>query len=136
MDQNVNATEIQPTAADVKDIEDGFAQIEVKGLRSTEAIQEQTDMAKLGTSSVGGHGMSPLLNNGFNDPHTLEVSAIIPRRDPNAHDETWSIPLEPPADQRRSCSRLSPSPRYLRRQERHRRPDYFSGLPVLISQTS
>ena len=61
MEQNVNAVEVELTAADLKEIEDGFAQIQVQGLRTTEAILEQTDVgAKLGTSSEGGHGLSPL----------------------------------------------------------------------------
>jgi aryl-alcohol dehydrogenase-like predicted oxidoreductase len=61
MEQNVTAAEVELTAADVEEIEDGFAEIEVQGARTTEAILAQTDLgAKLGTSSAGGHGMSPL----------------------------------------------------------------------------
>ena len=61
MEQNVNAADVELSSADVREIEDGFAEIEIQGLRTTEAILEQTDVgAKLGTSSAGGHGMSPL----------------------------------------------------------------------------
>jgi aryl-alcohol dehydrogenase-like predicted oxidoreductase len=61
MEQNVNAAKVELSAADVNEIEDGFAQIQVQGARTTEAILEQTDIgAKPGTSSAGGHGLSPL----------------------------------------------------------------------------
>jgi aryl-alcohol dehydrogenase-like predicted oxidoreductase len=62
MEQNTDALKVELTAADVKEIEDGFAKIRVQGARSSEAILAQTDIgAKLGTTSIGGHGMSPLL---------------------------------------------------------------------------
>ncbi|WP_211163211.1 aldo/keto reductase [Aromatoleum diolicum] len=61
MEQNVQATEVALTPADLGEIEDGFARIEVQGARSSEAILRQTDVgAKLGTSSRGGHRLSPL----------------------------------------------------------------------------
>jgi aryl-alcohol dehydrogenase-like predicted oxidoreductase len=61
MEQNVDALKIQLTAADVKEIEDGFAQIRVQGARLTDAMLAEIDSgAKLGTSSIGGHGNSPL----------------------------------------------------------------------------
>jgi aryl-alcohol dehydrogenase-like predicted oxidoreductase len=61
MKQNLHATEVVLTAADMNTIEQGFAQIRVQGERTTEAILTQTDIgAKLGTSSRGGHGLSPL----------------------------------------------------------------------------
>ena len=61
MEQNVDAVEIELTAADVKEIEEGFAAVQVQGARTSEAILRQTDIgAKLGTSSAGGHGLSPL----------------------------------------------------------------------------
>jgi aryl-alcohol dehydrogenase-like predicted oxidoreductase len=61
MEQNMDAVEIELTAADVKEIEEGFAAVQVQGARTSEAILRQTDIgAKLGTSSAGGHGLSPL----------------------------------------------------------------------------
>lgn len=61
MDLNVDATAINLTETDMKDLEDGFAKIQVQGARTTEAILQQTDIgAKIGTSSAGGHGLSPL----------------------------------------------------------------------------
>lgn len=59
--ENFGALEIRLTADDVKEIEDGFAAIHVQGARSSEQILAWSDIgAKLGTSSIGGHGMSPL----------------------------------------------------------------------------
>jgi aryl-alcohol dehydrogenase-like predicted oxidoreductase len=61
MEQNVDAFKIQLTAADMKEIEDGFAQIRVQGARLSEPLLAEIDIgAKLGTSSRGGHGISPL----------------------------------------------------------------------------
>jgi aryl-alcohol dehydrogenase-like predicted oxidoreductase len=59
--ENLGALEIQLTADDVKEIEDGFAPIRVQGARSNEQILAWSDIgAKLGTSSAEGHGLSPL----------------------------------------------------------------------------
>jgi aryl-alcohol dehydrogenase-like predicted oxidoreductase len=61
LQENLGALEIQLTADDVKEIEDGFAATRVQGARSSEQILAWSDIgAKLGTSSAGGHGMSPL----------------------------------------------------------------------------
>lgn len=61
MEQNMDALKIQLTAADMKEIEDGFAQIRVHGTRLPAAMLAEIDIgAKLGTSSIGGHGNSPL----------------------------------------------------------------------------
>jgi len=61
MDENTDALQIQLTAADIQEIEDGFAQIQVQGARLNEPMLAMIDIgAKLGTSSKGGHGMSPL----------------------------------------------------------------------------
>ena len=61
MEQNMDALQVRMTAADVKEIEDGFAKIRVQGARLTEAMITDVDTgAKLGTSSKGGHGVSPL----------------------------------------------------------------------------
>jgi aryl-alcohol dehydrogenase-like predicted oxidoreductase len=59
--ENLAALDIQLTAADMKEIEDGFAAIHVQGARSSEQILAWSDIgARLGTSSTGGHGLSPL----------------------------------------------------------------------------
>jgi aryl-alcohol dehydrogenase-like predicted oxidoreductase len=61
MEQNMDALQIQLTPADMKEIENGFAQIRVQGKRITDAMLAEIDVgAKLGTSSRGGHGASPL----------------------------------------------------------------------------
>ena len=61
MDQNTDALQVQLTPADVKEIEDGFARIKVQGARLSEPMLAMIDVgAKLGTSSKGGHGMTPL----------------------------------------------------------------------------
>ena len=61
MQQNVGAQRVELTAADIKELEAGFAKIRVQGARSSEAVLSQSDDgAKLGTSSKGGHGISPL----------------------------------------------------------------------------
>jgi len=61
MDQNMDALQVQLTAADIKEIEDGFARIKVQGARLNEPMLAMIDTgAKLGTSSKGGNGMSPL----------------------------------------------------------------------------
>jgi aryl-alcohol dehydrogenase-like predicted oxidoreductase len=61
MEQNTDALQVQLTAADVKEIEDGVAKIRVQGARLSEELLAAIDTgAKLGTSSKGGRGMSPL----------------------------------------------------------------------------
>jgi aryl-alcohol dehydrogenase-like predicted oxidoreductase len=61
MEQNVDALQVQLTAAEIKEIEDGFAKIRVQGARLSEELLAGIDVgAKLGTSSRGGHGVSPL----------------------------------------------------------------------------
>ncbi|MGH7452159.1 MAG: aldo/keto reductase [bacterium] len=61
LEENLGALKIELTANDVKEIEEGFAKIQVHGARSTPALLERSDIgAKLGTSSIGGHGLSPL----------------------------------------------------------------------------
>jgi aryl-alcohol dehydrogenase-like predicted oxidoreductase len=61
MDQNMDTLHVQLTAADMEDIENGFAQIRVQGARLSEPMLAIIDAgAKLGTSSAGGNGNSPL----------------------------------------------------------------------------
>jgi len=60
-EENQGALKVQLTAADVKEIEDGFAKIKVQGARAPEQLLQNHDIgANLGTSSAGGHGLSPL----------------------------------------------------------------------------
>lgn len=59
--QNLDALEVGLTAEDVKELNDGFAEIGVQGARTTDRLRERHDIgADLGTSSSGGHGNSPL----------------------------------------------------------------------------
>ncbi|MER8404383.1 aldo/keto reductase [Mesorhizobium sp. M1307] len=61
MDQNMDALQVQLSAADVKEIDDGFARITVQGARLSPPMLAMIDTgAKLGTSSKGGTGMSPV----------------------------------------------------------------------------
>ncbi len=60
-EENLGALTVQLSAADVKEIDDGFASIQVQGARAPEALLKAHDIgANLGTSSAGGHGLSPL----------------------------------------------------------------------------
>jgi len=61
MDQNTDALQVQLTPTDMEEIETGFAQIKVQGARLSEPMLAIIDVgAKLGTSSKGGNGMTPL----------------------------------------------------------------------------
>jgi len=61
LDENLGALDIELTAEDLTEIEDGFASIGVHGERTSYALREQIDEgARLGTSSAGGHGLSPV----------------------------------------------------------------------------
>ncbi len=61
MDQNMDALQVRLTVADMREIEAGFARVRVRGARLNEPMLAMIDIgAKLGTSSRGGHGMSPL----------------------------------------------------------------------------
>jgi aryl-alcohol dehydrogenase-like predicted oxidoreductase len=63
LQENLGALKVELTPADVKEINDGFAKITLQGARTTEQLLAQSDTgAKLGTSSVGGTGLSPLPN--------------------------------------------------------------------------
>jgi len=45
----------------IKEIDEGFARLQVEGVRNREEILQMSDIgAKLGTSSLSGHGLSPL----------------------------------------------------------------------------
>jgi aryl-alcohol dehydrogenase-like predicted oxidoreductase len=61
MEQNLDALQIQLSAAEIKGIDDGLAQIRVPGARLNPELLAGIDIgAKLGTSSRGGLGVSPL----------------------------------------------------------------------------
>jgi diketogulonate reductase-like aldo/keto reductase len=61
LEENLGALKVQLSATDVKEIDDGFASIQVQGARAPEALLKNHDIgANLGTSSAGGHGLSPL----------------------------------------------------------------------------
>ena len=61
LEENLGALKVQLSAEDVKEIDDGFASIQVQGARAPEALLKVHDIgANLGTSSAGGHGLSPL----------------------------------------------------------------------------
>jgi aryl-alcohol dehydrogenase-like predicted oxidoreductase len=60
MNENFAAGEVVLSSADVQEIEVGFAKLRVQGARSSEQTLAMSDIgARLGTSSIGGHGMSP-----------------------------------------------------------------------------
>ncbi len=59
--ENLRAANVELSHDEVAEIESGFAKITVHGARTTEQLMQRSDIgARLGTSSVGGHGMSPL----------------------------------------------------------------------------
>ena len=61
LDENTQAAQLRLRPADMTEIETGFARIGVQGLRFPKQILELSDTgAILGTSSIGGHGKSPL----------------------------------------------------------------------------
>jgi aryl-alcohol dehydrogenase-like predicted oxidoreductase len=61
LEENLGALAVELSADDVKEIEDGFARIRVEGARAPEELLRGSDVgARLGTTSGGGHGMSPL----------------------------------------------------------------------------
>lgn len=61
MEENLGGLNVDLTAADVKEIEDGFTKINLQGARAPEALLKVHDIgANMGTSSAGGHGLSPL----------------------------------------------------------------------------
>jgi aryl-alcohol dehydrogenase-like predicted oxidoreductase len=61
LEENLGALKVQLSAEDVKELDDGFASIQVQGARAPEVLLKIHDIgANLGTSSAGGHGLSPL----------------------------------------------------------------------------
>lgn len=61
LEENVRAANLRLAPEDMKEIEGGFAKIGVQGLRFPPEILALSDTgAVLGTSSIGGHGKTPL----------------------------------------------------------------------------
>jgi aryl-alcohol dehydrogenase-like predicted oxidoreductase len=61
MEEDLGAVNVKLNAADVQEIDAGFAGLTINGARSSEAVlQLIDDGAKLGTTSIGGQGVSPL----------------------------------------------------------------------------
>lgn len=61
LEENLGALKVQLSAMEVKEIDDGFARIKVQGARAPEALLKVHDIgANMGTTSTGGHGLSPL----------------------------------------------------------------------------
>lgn len=59
--ENIAAVSVHFSAADIQEIETGYAAIKIHGERSSEAVMALIDDgARAGTSSIGGHGKSPL----------------------------------------------------------------------------
>jgi len=64
LEANLGTLKVQLSAQDVKEIDYGFASIQLQGARAPEALLKSHDIgANLGTSSAGGDGMSPLPRN-------------------------------------------------------------------------
>jgi aryl-alcohol dehydrogenase-like predicted oxidoreductase len=61
LDEDVDAANVKLSEADMHEIETGFAKLTIQGARSSEAVLALIDVgARLGTSSKGTHGISPL----------------------------------------------------------------------------
>lgn len=61
LEETLGAFRVQLTQADIAEIESGFAQVQLQGARLPATVLETSDTgAILGTSSLGGHGKSPL----------------------------------------------------------------------------
>jgi aryl-alcohol dehydrogenase-like predicted oxidoreductase len=64
LEENLGALDVQLTPEDLKELADGFARIQVHGARTSEELAARSDLgARTGTSSAGGHGLSPLPQN-------------------------------------------------------------------------
>jgi aryl-alcohol dehydrogenase-like predicted oxidoreductase len=59
--ENLQSASIKLTDADMKEIEDGYANLTIVGERAAKGVMDLLDIgARGGTSSKGGHGLSPL----------------------------------------------------------------------------
>lgn len=62
--ENIAAASVRLSALDMQEIEAGYAKLKIVGERSAEAVMGLIDVgARAGTSSAGGHGISPLRQN-------------------------------------------------------------------------
>lgn len=65
LEENLGALDVKLSSDEVKEIDEVFASINVQGARAPEALLKNHDIgANLGTSSAGGHGLSPLPHEG------------------------------------------------------------------------
>jgi aryl-alcohol dehydrogenase-like predicted oxidoreductase len=65
LDEDVDAANIKLSEADMQEIESGFAKLTIQGARSSAAVLALIDVgARLGTSSKGTYGISPLRKGG------------------------------------------------------------------------
>jgi aryl-alcohol dehydrogenase-like predicted oxidoreductase len=61
LEENLGALDLSLTAEDITEIDEGFAAIEVQGARAPDPLLKTHDIGvNLGSSSSGGHGLSPL----------------------------------------------------------------------------
>jgi len=61
LEENLGALKVRLSKDDVKEIDNGFANIHLQGARAPEELLKVHDIgANLGTSSINGHGLSPL----------------------------------------------------------------------------
>jgi diketogulonate reductase-like aldo/keto reductase len=61
LEEDLGALQVALSAGEVQEIDAGFASLTIQGARSSEAVLALIDVgSKLGTSSKGGHGISPL----------------------------------------------------------------------------
>ena len=65
LDEDVDAATIRLSETDMHEMETGFAKLTIQGARSSEAVLALIDVgARLGTSSEGTNGISPLRKEG------------------------------------------------------------------------
>jgi diketogulonate reductase-like aldo/keto reductase len=61
LEENLGALNVELTAEDLREIEEGFSKIRIQGERAPVELLKNHDIgANMGTSSEGGHGLSPL----------------------------------------------------------------------------
>jgi aryl-alcohol dehydrogenase-like predicted oxidoreductase len=64
MKENLGSAKVQLNDEDMRELESEFAKITVHGKRAPESLMEAHDIGvNIGSSSIGGHGKSPLPNN-------------------------------------------------------------------------
>jgi aryl-alcohol dehydrogenase-like predicted oxidoreductase len=61
LEEDLESVNAELSVADVQEIDAGFVNLTIQGARSSEAVLSLIDVgSKLGTSSIGGHGVSRL----------------------------------------------------------------------------